>query len=165
MIQGEDTMFYYLSLIIPISLILPNILYAFKGAINIPNKENLKINPVLLICEKLGQISIFIIPIFYKISLNDTSMFCLIPIMSFFLMMYYAVWLRFFLFERDYKYLFESLSKIPIPLAVIPIIYMTLASILLNSPLLLISTLIFSIGHIHISYKEYTNINSFNLEK
>lgn len=71
------------------------------------------------------------------------------------LLIYYGCWLRFFVNKRDYALLFKPLWMIPIPMAIMPVIYMFFASSMLDSYLLLIATLIFSIGHIPVSYNNY----------
>jgi hypothetical protein len=148
---------YFLSIIIPLALLIPNILFfKFKPAhVSKQKDRHLQHEKTFTVFERIGQMGIFIIPIFYRIDIRPTlNRISLFP-MIFSLLVYYVCWIRYFVKERDFTLLFKPLWGIPIPMAVFPIIYMLFASKILGSVLLLLATLLLSIGHIPLSYSEY----------
>lgn len=143
---------YLFNLLFVFVILFPNLLIIFlppKDVIELPQTEKEKL---LEFFERIGQIGIFITPIFYSISFNRYIMIGLI----FAAVIYYIGWIRFFVNDRKFCYLFAPLVFIPIPLAISPIIYFSLLSLLTKSYLLFSCTILFSIGHIPLSYK---NIN------
>ncbi|QVK17462.1 hypothetical protein KHQ81_11465 [Mycoplasmatota bacterium] len=143
---------YLLNLLFILISLFPNLLILFFPPKDISVQPLSKKEKILELLEKVGQMGIFIIPIFYPVSYNLYLIIGLICCA----VIYYIGWIRFFINDRKYSYLFASLCFIPIPLAISPIVYFLLLSLLTESYLLMIFTLLFSIGHIPISYK---NIN------
>ena len=150
-------MIYYLSMVIPVAILIPNLLFLIKKPTNVPQKKVETSDKILNICEKMGQIGIFTVPLFYKIRITNIENKIIFMLMVLSLVIYYGVWLRYFVNGSNYVLLFKPIWIIPIPLAISPIVYMLFASRILNSNLLLIATILFGIGHIPISYKEYKN--------
>jgi hypothetical protein len=158
-------MIYFLSIIIPLALLIPNLLFLKFKPTEVSQKSatHMQHQKMLTVFERIGQMGIFMIPIFYRIDLRPTlNRISLFP-MIFSLLVYYGCWIRYFLKERSFAHLFKPLWGIPIPMAVFPIIYMLFASKILGSILLLAATLLLSIGHIPISYNEYQNTLKENI--
>lgn len=150
-------MIHFLSIIIPLALLIPNILFFILKPTNVPvEKEDISMKKILTIFERAGQAAIIILPIFYEISVNNFINKLSLFIMGLSLLIYYGCWMRFFIFKRNYSLLFKPLWIIPIPMAVFPILYIIFASVVLNSEWLLLATFILSIGHLPISYNEYS---------
>lgn len=155
----------FFSLIIPVVLLVPNMLFFILKPRNVlPKKENSNKEKVFTIFERIGQAGIFTLPIFYKINISSPQYKATLIAMVFSLLVYYGCWLRFFMKQRDYSLLFKPLWILPIPMAVLPILYMFLGSIILNSKLLLLATLLLSIGHLPISYNEYKYTSKVNMQ-
>ena len=70
------------------------------------------------------------------------------------LLVYYAGWTRYFLRGRSHALLFEPFLRLPIPLAISPIVYLLAASMLLGSWCLALATVILGFGHLWISYQD-----------
>lgn len=151
-------MIFLSSIVIPLLILIPNMIFFALKPTNVSvvnNESNNTAEKILTAFEWLGRIGIFILPIFYKINTSSTQIKVFLLLMILSLGIYYACWRRFFVRNRDYSLLFKPLWLIPIPMAVSPILYMLFASFVLNSKLLLLSTVLLSIGHIPISYNEY----------
>ena len=153
--------FYWISLIIPIVVFAPNILWFLYPPINIPMAEEIKEPIALTILENIGRVGVIVIPLFYPIVVDNVAdQYCLIA-MTTLLLVYYAGWFRFFLKGRNYANGFLPLRwiPIPIPMAVCPVIYFILSAVLLKSILMLMAAFFLAIGHILISYREYQRIS------
>lgn len=148
---------YFISLIVPLSVLLPNIIYFLTMPKDQPSPSgpaDQKIK-ILTVFERIGQAGIFIAPLFFEMRVNTSLSIPVILGMSALLLLYYICWIRYFLNQRKYRYLYSSFWIIPIPLALSPIFFYLLASVLMQSVLLLLFTIILSIGHIPISWREY----------
>jgi hypothetical protein len=133
--------------------------------INVPAKKedsNNNAEKILTVLERIGQIGIFILPIFYKININSFEKQVALIIMILSLILYYGCWLRFFINQKHYFLLYKPLWSIPLPMAVFPILYMFLSSVIFSSRLLLVVTVLLSIGHLPLSYFEYKNTNKIS---
>ncbi|GMB01841.1 hypothetical protein [Pelosinus sp. IPA-1] len=153
-----DFMLYSSSLIIPIIILIPNLLWLLFPPINIPLQEDNE--PVILtVFENIGRFGVTIIPLFYPITMNNISNRFYIIAMLLLLTVYYAGWFRFFQKGRNHMLLFLPLWHIPIPMAITPILYFFLAAGLLKSSPMFIAAFTLAIGHLPISYKEYLRIS------
>ncbi|MBP2651424.1 MAG: hypothetical protein H6Q74_2249 [Firmicutes bacterium] len=156
----ENLEFYWRSLIVPIVVFAPNLLWFLFPPINILAEDEIKEPIALTILENIGRIGVIIIPLFYPLVVdNATSQYCLIA-MIVLLLVYYAGWFRFVLKGRIYANCFLPLRwiPIPIPMAVCPVMYFILSAVLLKSNPMLIAALVLAIGHILISYRECQRI-------
>lgn len=148
---------YWQNLIIPALIFIPNLLKYFFPPANVPQESPSE--PVYLkTFEWLGGIGLIIIPLFSPFSASSMAGELALIVLIIFLLIYYAGWFRFFYSGRVYEYLYLPFLDIPIPLALSPVIYFMYASFLLDSSLLLISTIIFAAGHIPLSVISYRAI-------
>jgi hypothetical protein len=147
------------SLIITILVLIPNIFFALKKPANKPS--NLPKEPlVLTIIENIGRYGVFVIPLFYKIDLSGVLEIVAIAAMALMLLLYYVCWMRYFKSGSDFKWMFLPFMKIPVPLAISPVIYFTLSSVILHSIPMLIFSILLAAGHIPISWRQYKHIES-----
>jgi hypothetical protein len=155
-------MFYPLSLIISGLVLVPNLLFFLAKPVKTP--ANPSKEPVfLVICERLGQIICFIAPLFYRLNFSGAWEIIAALGMVLMLLVYYFCWIRFFTHGREYRWLYEPLVFIPIPMALFPLGYFLLASGVTHSIVMLISALVFAAGHIPISliqYKHKQNVST-----
>ena len=150
-------MFHPLSIIITILVLAPNLLFLFKKPANIP--PDLPKEPVILVVfERLGQLGAFISPVFFVIKLSGIPEIIAACGVGLMLCIYYIGWIRFFTREREYRWLYWPLFSIPVPMALCPVVYFLLASVILHSLVLLISSLALGAGHITISLQQYKHI-------
>lgn len=141
-------MLHFISLIIPIAVLLPSLFILGRPPRNMPTKIENKEIPIFKIAEGMGRLGVFLLPIFSSIH-HDKQVEVLSLIgMFIFLLLYYVGWVRYFKGDREYRLLFSPMIGIPVPLAITPILYFLCSSIVLHSYLLFISSLILAIGHI-----------------
>jgi len=147
-------LFHPFSIIVPVLVLAPNLVFFLKKPVNVPLKQP-KEPLVLLVFERLGQLGCFISPVFYPINLSGISEILGVCGMLLMLSIYYTGWVRFFIRNREYRWLYYPMLSIPVPLALSPVLYFLLASVILHSLPLLISSLILAAGHIPISMINY----------
>jgi len=148
---------YWLNLIIPALVFIPNLLMYFLPPANAPQEAPHK-PAYLKIFEWMGRIGLIITPLFSPFSATSMAGELTLIVFVILLLIYYAGWFRFFHSGRVYEYLYLPLIDIPIPMALSSVIYFLYASFLLNSILVLISAIIFAAGHIPLSVISYRAI-------
>jgi hypothetical protein len=143
--------------VIVVLMLLPTLSFLCFPPQNVPNNdtESKPIWVILNIVENIGRIGMFLMPLFYSFNFGSRLNQLLLIVMAVLVCLYYFGWVKYFINGRDYALLFAPFYFIPIPLAVFPILYFFLSAILLRSYPLMITTFIFSIGHIPISYMTY----------
>lgn len=151
-------MVYWGSLVIPIMIFLPNVLWVLFPSINSPSSEEKNEPALLAALENAGRIGVAVVPVFYPLSLHDRGQYYALFVMVLLLLLYYAGWLRFFHCGREYKYLFLPLWRIPIPMAISPVLYFLASAKIVDSFLMVLVAVGLAIGHINISYREYQRI-------
>lgn len=109
----------------------------------------------LVIPERTGQAAVFIGPLFFRIGISDTADIIAASGMLLSLLVYYYCWIRYFRSNGKKRFLFSSLSCIPVPMAVFPVIYFFLSAVILNSWLIFVAALLLTAGHIPITYLHY----------
>ncbi|MGA2141951.1 MAG: hypothetical protein ABSG94_05950 [Brevinematales bacterium] len=110
----------------------------------------------MTILERAGQAGVVVTPFFYSISCGTLIEKVLIAAAVLFLLFYYAGWLRYFLKGRHLRLLYEPMLKIPLPMAVSPLMCFFAGAVFLSSIPLFISAIVLSIGHLYNSYKAYS---------
>jgi hypothetical protein len=147
-----------LYVVMPVAL--PNIFFLVFPPKNTPksNYEKSIFFRIALLSERIGQISIFILPIFYSCDFTEIKGKILLAIMILSLVLYYIGWIRFFVNGREYSRLYSPLLSIPIPLAIFPLIYFACAAIAMKSILPGAATILLAAGHITVSYREFRRI-------
>jgi ABC-type glycerol-3-phosphate transport system permease component len=101
---------------------------------------------------------VFAIPCFYRIQIESTIASVSLVVMALALGGYYLGWLRYVLRGRHFALLFSPMWGIPLPMAVLPVIYFGAASGLLRSWPLAVATVVFAIGHLAVSSLEQQRI-------
>ena len=71
---------------------------------------------------------------------------------------YYINWGRYALQGRTFRLLFQPCLGIPLPLAISPVVYFLLASVLFHSWYLLLAAVVLGIGHIYVSSLEWRGL-------
>ncbi|MFO7611941.1 MAG: hypothetical protein R6W99_05560 [Clostridia bacterium] len=150
--------FYPVNLLIIGLILLPNILAAGFPPVNIPVQA--KRPPwwiIIIALEWIGRIGIFILPLFWQFSLDRNKLIFLIP-MGLMIAIYYMGWIRFFANGSEFRLLFEPLFKIPIPLALSPVLCIFFMGLAQNSWPVVAAAIIMALGHIPESIRNYQSI-------
>ena len=73
---------------------------------------------------------------------------------------YYAGWVRFFVRRRQHALLFVPMLGMPIPMAVSPVLYFLLSSVVLGSVWQALAAVVLGVGHITVSMRELQRLRS-----
>jgi len=148
--------------IITLVVLLPNLLAVFfpptTKLAHDPQPKNIRLK-ILTAVERIGQSGSFAIPFFYRLSLASTRQSVALAIMTGALALYYAGWIRYLVLGRAEELFYRSLLGVPLPMAVLPVIYFLSASIMLGSVWLMLATAVLAIGHISVSWLHCRRIN------
>jgi len=144
------------SLFIPLMILLPNLLFFIYPPRNMSGQPSSSM--IFSAAEGIGRIGVMIIPIFYKVHVEQGYEIISLIIMILSLLLYYGGWCRYYWGRREYRLLFQSFLGIPVPLAIGPVIYFFAASVVLHSASLFIISCVFAAGHIPNSQKEWRRI-------
>ena len=131
----------------PVSLLI-------TAAVLLPNYGKPHDSVALTIVERAGQISSFVLPLFFSLSFVGTMVVAAWAVLGLSLALYYAGWIRYFSLGRDYALLFKPLIGIPVPMAVSPVLLFLVSSLVLGSVWQAIAAIVLGIGHITITAQE-----------
>lgn len=140
-------------LIIVLLAMLPNFFYFIFPPVNVPAAASG--TKWLDVIESICRIGFMMLLIFLTNShkVNFRSPYIIFILV--FLLLYYALWIKYFAGGRDYQLLGQSFLFVPGPMAVFPVVYFVLASLWLDNIPAGILTILFGIVHIIISYNSF----------
>ena len=145
--------FSYVGLIYLLMLIVPNIIWALSKPVGFgPGNEN----KILLTFERAGQVLCTVtLLLFNDYSPKEINTWLILLFVSFaFMILYEIFWIRYFRSSRTMHDFYKSLFAIPVPGAVLPVIAFLLLGIYGRVIWLIISSIIFGIGHIGVHIKK-----------
>jgi len=145
--------------LIPLLVLLPNVLMVWFPPTKKPEGAS-DVNQWLVVLERLGQAGVFVIPCVYRVQIHSAITSVSLVVMALALVCYYRGWLRYVQQGRRYALLFAPMRAIPLPMAVMPVIYFGAAAALLRSWPLAAATVVFAIGHLTVSAHELRRIAS-----
>jgi hypothetical protein len=152
--------FYPASLLLTAAVLLPNLLFLALPPLNAERYGKPTDSLALTIIERAGQVSSFLLPLFFPLSFAGTRTLAAWLVMGISLAFYYAGWIRFLTRGRDYALLFAPMFGLPVPMAVSPVTYFLSASLVLGSVYQAIGSILLGVGHISISIHEYLRIKA-----
>jgi hypothetical protein len=141
-------------------VLLPNVLAIALPPRNVPSpKESPSVlGRIMQIAERVGQVAAFTIPFFYFVHITRTAHdAAVLVLMAVFLIVYYICWIRYAV-KREYRFFFAPFAHVPIPMAVMPVLYYFLAAYVLGSPYLLAGTFVLAVGHVYVTLREYARV-------
>lgn len=150
------------SLLIPVAVLLPNLLFMVWPPKPISGWKETKQNRMYQFAESLGRVGVMVLPLFSAIRMEGGLEWIALGMMLLSLGFYVSGWIRYLRNEREYRYLYASMLGIPVPMAVMPVLYFISASMLLHSVPLLVCSLILGIGHIPASIRIQRSLPKIN---
>lgn len=157
-LQGLAMHLYPVSLLITAAVLLPNILFLALPPLNVSKYGKSADSLLFTILERIGQVGSFILPLFFPLSFSGALVTIAWIVMGLALAFYIAGWVRFFLQGRDYALLFMPMLGVPIPMAISPVLYFMLASVVLGSVYQAVAAVVLGVGHITITAREYIRL-------
>jgi hypothetical protein len=148
------------SLLLTAAVLLPNLLLLPLPPRHAEKYGRSRDPLALTIIERMGQVSCFILPVFFPLSFAGAWTLAGWILMAASLGFYYAGWARFLAGDRDYALLFAPMLGLPVPMAISPVIYFLSASLVLGSVYQAIGEALLGVGHIAISIHERRRIKA-----
>jgi len=144
--------------IVTAAVLLPNLIWFLlpspeKQPVIGMTPDNTKFKRLEMV-ERVGQISSFVLPLFYQFHLTSLADQVSLMILLAALGLYYICWLRYFLFGRRKVLLYESLLGLPLPMTILPVIYFFAAAVNLHAFLLGVAAAVLAAGHIPMGIRE-----------
>jgi len=147
-------------LLILIPVAIPNLIWALAPkppppAPSLPESPIHGFVRILSLIEAGGRGAVMVIPCFLKIRIvPGMNEVLLLTISGLALAIYYWGWARYFIGGRSAALLFCKLGFLPVPLAVVPIVYFLVFSILTQSAVLGVVSALFGGAHIYLSIQK-----------
>jgi len=150
--------FSYIGLIFLLMLIIPNIIWAMSKPKEYDTGNEKKIFSVF---ERIGQIlCTATLLFFYDYNPTEFNLRTIWLFLSFaFMILYEVYWIRYFRSSRTKYDFYRNLIAIPVPGATLPVVAFLLLGIYGKVIWLIISSIIFGIGHIGIHINKSTADN------
>ena len=149
---------YPASLLITAAVLAPNLLFLVLPPTDAGRYPKSADSHLFTILERIGQVSSFLLPLFFPLSFSGTFTRVAWIVMGVSLAFYYAGWTRFFAGTRGYAFLFEPMLGIPVPMALSPVLYFLASSIVLGSPWQAAAAATLGVGHVTITFREYRRL-------
>jgi hypothetical protein len=149
---------YPASLLISAAVLIPNLIFLALPPRNIEKHGKSSGSFLFTILERVGQASSFVLPVFFPFSFSGILATSAWIAMGLTLAFYYAGWARYLFRGRNYALLFMPTAGIPVPMAVSPVLYFLVSSVVLGSIYQAIAAVVLGIGHITISTREYLGL-------
>jgi len=153
------------SLLITLAVLAPNLLFLVLPPKNAEKYGKADGSLPFTVLERVGQVSSFVLPLFFSLSFSGTWTIVAWIAMGALLISYYALWIRFFVRDRDYALLFRPAIGIPVPMATGPVLYFLLSSVVLQTIWQAIAALILGVGHITISFREARRLATLDADR
>lgn len=147
--------------LVTLAVLLPNILFVLFPPSDAPAAKATAggyMTKLMEALERIGRIGSFAIPFFYAIEVDGSTSTLVLTAMALALGFYYAGWARYVLRGRSNALLFAPLMGIPLPMAVSPVLYFLLASVLLRSAPLAVAAAVLGVGHIYVSWGSWQQV-------
>lgn len=150
--------FSWVGLVIFVLPMLINIVYAIFPPVGVTGTDRQAAIPRLLeITEQASRIA-YLLAITFLVSRDRPavrSVWFFAAVV--FLVLYYAVWIRYFAGGRDVALLERSFLAVPIPLAVFPVLYFLCAAIWMHNIPAAVVMVIFGASHIAVSVRSFNS--------
>lgn len=147
---------FYVSVLIPLAVIVPELISPAAASSYTDKKRSF-----LGVLEYIGRLGIFFIPAFYEVKLEDSLDIAAVIVMAISLVMYYLCWFRYYRRGRKSILLYAPLWIIPIPMSIMPVIYIASSSLIFNAIPVLISTVVYAVGCIPLALLKYKKIRVY----
>ena len=151
---------YPASLLVTAAVLLPNLILLALPPLNVKKYGKPSGPLALTLIERAGQVSCFVLPLFFPLSFTGSLVISGWIVMGVSLGFYYGGWIRFFVHGRDYALLFSPILGLPVPMAIHPVIFFFFASLVLGSVYQAIGAALLGVGHISISILEFRRIKA-----
>lgn len=139
--------FSWKAIVVIMLAMLPNIIYFISPSTDIPESLGSRIKLIETI-ESISRVISFVLLIFLSKNTNADLKSPWVIGMIIFLLLYFALWGRYFFGGSSYSLLGKSFLGIPMPMAIFPVCYFICAALWLGNIPAVIALVVFGIAHI-----------------
>lgn len=137
------------------TLLLPSLLFLFFFPPKEIPDQLPKIHWFIRLSERISQILCYAILMFCGVSFDHITVDGYAVFILMLLSIYYAMWIRYLVCGRHYRWLFHPIYLIPVPMAYLPVLIFLVAAAWFSNVWLAISALLFGVAHCYISNQSY----------
>ncbi len=148
--------FSLIGLLITGVILLPNLLIILLPPKNAPEKMK-GAGALMTLIERAGQVACFLLPVFSKAFIDAVGINIWLILAALSIAAYYGLWIRYAV-RRDFRLLFAPFLRIPIPMAVFPVLAFALLAVWIQSVWLGIAAAVLVVGHFTNSWVSYKSI-------
>ena len=134
-------------------ILLPNLLMILLSPKNAPDKVK-SAGALMTVLERVGQAGCFVLPVISKGYIENAEISIWFMLAALSIAFYYGLWLRYAL-RRDFALLFAPLWRIPVPMAVFPVLAFAFIALWIESVWLGAAALLLAVGHFANSWVAY----------
>lgn len=135
--------------IVTLLLLLPNIAWLIRGTKG--SGQTRAVSQLLGTVENILRVAVFVLPFFYTVDISTRERQVAGILSLLMLGGYYWCWGRYYLHNWETSYFNKRLFFIPVPMALLPVLYLLCSSYLLHSIPLGVCATLFGIAHVYIS--------------
>ena len=149
--------FSFVGLLFLVMLFVPNMIWTKFKPVDYDSFSQNE-NPILLILERIGEVSITCLALFTDIKFS----WSLLLFAALFLMILYEIhWIRYFKSNHTMEDMCRDFCFIPLPGATLPVFAFLLLGLYVDNVLLVVSAIILGIGHIgiHFNHRKEASLN------
>ena len=148
--------------LITAAVLVPNLVFLAFPPKNVAKYGKAEDSALFTIIERVGQVSAFVLPLLFPLSFSGAWTLVAWLAMGILLVSYYALWVRFFAGNRDYALLFRPALGAPAPMAIAPVLYFLLSSLVLGSVWQAIAASILGVGHVTTTIREARRLEALD---
>ncbi len=137
-------------------ILLPNLLMILLPPKDAPEQVT-GAGALMTVLERVGQAACFLLPVFSKGYINVAGINVWFVLATICIAAYYGLWLRYAI-RRDFRLLFAPVLRMPIPMAVFPVLAFAFIAVWIESAWLGAATLVLAVGHFANSWAVYKNM-------
>lgn len=131
---------------VPILLMVPNLAWMLLPR---STPASARASPrALKVTENAARVAVMVLPFLYSLDFNGRFAVPVTTAMALALVLYYAGWIRYFSAGRLPALLFAPMFGVPLPMAIVPSVFLVLASYLMGSWPMCASALVFGLAHV-----------------
>lgn len=148
--------FSLIGLLITGIILLPNLLMILLPPKNAPEKIK-DAGALMTLIERVGQAACFLLPVFSRDYIETAGLNCWFVLAALCVAAYDGLWIRYGV-KRDFRLLFAPFLRIPIPMAVYPVLAFAFIAVWIQSVWLGAAAAVLAVGHFANSWVSYKSI-------
>ena len=147
--------FSWIGTAIAAAVLLPNLVLAVLPP-RIGTLPQPRVNVVFTALERAGQLGCLVLLVFVAGTYSQPLWGILVALC---IATYWSLWLR-YVVTRNVRELFAPLGRLPIPMAVFPVLAFALSAVWAESPWIGLAAAVLAVGHLTVSWRSWQALNA-----